>query len=107
MFIIIFVCSVGCFAMAVNSLRNKLRRFVVPALEKTGASLGVGAYGEVLEMRMNDTRVAAKRLHQQFVGTEGWKDALGKFEDECIRYIDIYFQVSYVDICIFMHGNVA
>ena len=71
--------------MAAQRLRKKLERFVVPALEKTDVSLGVGAYGEVVEMRMNGNSVAVKKIHAMFVGTDGWEDMLAKFEDECIR----------------------
>ena len=67
-------------------LRNELQRFIVPHIEKTGISLGTGAYGEVLEMKMNGEKVAVKKLHSAFVGAKNWADALKKFEEECVRY---------------------
>lgn len=66
-------------------LREELRRFVIPALEDTGVSLGKGAYGEVVEMKMSGQRVAVKKIHTMFVGAEGWEDTLAKFEEECVR----------------------
>ncbi len=68
-------------------LRNELRHFIVPALDDTGIPLGRGAYGEVVEMKMNGERVAVKKLHPMFMGAEGWEDTLKKFEEECVRYV--------------------
>ena len=68
-----------------KNLREVLGRFIVTGLEKTGISLGRGAYGEVLEMKMNGERVAVKKIHEMFVGAEGWEANLLKFEEECVR----------------------
>ncbi len=66
-------------------MRVELRRFLVHDLEDTGVSLGRGAYGEVVEMRMNGKSVAVKKIHTVFEGAEGWEVTLAKFEDECVR----------------------
>ena len=67
-------------------LREKLGRFVVPALEETGNSLGKGAFGEVVEMKMDGRRVAVKKIHTALLGVQGQEANLEKFADECIRY---------------------
>ena len=66
-------------------LRLHMRDFVIPALEDTGVSLGRGAYGEVVEMRLKGEKVAVKKIHQIFLGAEGWETALAQFESECVR----------------------
>ena len=66
------------------NLRDELGRFIVPSLEDTGVSLGRGAYGEVVEMKM---KVAVKKIHPVFIGTPGWEAMLAKFEEECVRYV--------------------
>ena len=71
--------------MASVPQRCRLRRFIVPSLEDTGGSLGRGAYGEVVEMRMNGGRVAVKKIHPVFKDTDGWDNAVAKFGEECVR----------------------
>ena len=71
--------------MASGRLRDRLSRFIVPSLEDTGVSLGRGAYGEVVEMRMNGQRVAVKKIHPVFKDTDGWETTLAKFGEECVR----------------------
>ncbi len=79
----------GSMAATGKRLRDKLGRFIVPALEETGRSLGRGAYGEVVEMIMGEQRVAVKKIHTVFIGVQGQEANLAKFEEECIRYIAI------------------
>ena len=70
-------------------LREELEQFVVSALQGTGRVLGMGAYGEVIEMRMNSKRVAVKKIHQYLLGDVGGADVampLAQFEGECKRY---------------------
>ena len=70
-------------------LREELEQFVVSALQGTGRVLGRGAYGEVIEMRMNSKRVAVKKIHQFLLGDVGGADVampLAQFEGECKRY---------------------
>jgi hypothetical protein len=64
-----------------------LGQFVIPTLEDTGVSLGRGAYGEVVEMRMKGEKVAVKKLHSIFEGTSGWESTLRNFEEECVRCV--------------------
>jgi hypothetical protein len=64
-----------------------LGRFVIPTLEDTGVSLGRGAYGEVVEMRMKGEKVAVKKLHPVFKDTDGWDITLRNFEEECVRCV--------------------
>ena len=64
----------------------QLEEFIIPALEETGKSLGHGAYGEVLKMKMNDGEmVAVKKVHDVFLRAEGADNYLAKFEEECVR----------------------
>ena len=68
-----------------DELRDQLEQSIIPALEQTGVQLGVGAYGEVVQMKMDGEIVAVKKLHQHFVNADGWETALKKFLEECVR----------------------
>lgn len=74
--------------MADDSIPNQLQNFVLADIEDVGRFLGKGAYGEVLEMRMQGLRVAGKRLHNYFFqeATQIEQQHMSKrFEEECIR----------------------
>ncbi len=56
-------------------------------VEETGRELGRGAYGEVVELKVNRVRCAGKKLHTAFFSTrlEDFESIRVKFIDECIR----------------------
>ena len=72
------------------SLRNELRKYIVTDIQETGKVIGRGAYGEVMEMRMEGRTVAGKRIHQTLLetGNEGTEVQIQRFKEECIRYIN-------------------
>ena len=83
---------------------DRLQSFILTDLEETGRVLGKGAYGQVVEMRLHGVTVAAKKMHDLLLTSNGHIPVLEKrFEDECIRlssirhpnivqFIGIYFQ---------------
>lgn len=72
--------------VVLRNLRDELREVIIPALQETGVSLGRGAYGEVVKMKMNERDVAVKKVHRVFIGAQGWEENLQKFGEECKRY---------------------
>ena len=74
--------------MAAYLIPSQLQSFVLADIEEVGKVLGKGAYGEVLEMRMQGLRVAGKKLYNSFFQgtTQKVQQHLSKrFEEECIR----------------------
>ena len=47
----------------VDTLRDELRKFMLPNVRLTGTRLGAGAYGSVEEVEIPEAMCAAKRLH--------------------------------------------
>ena len=55
-------------------------------IEDTGKELGVGAYGRVVELKMNRVKCAGKKLYREaFQGAVQSDKILERFADECIR----------------------
>ena len=54
-------------------------------IKETGRVLGKGAYGEVLEMILHETKVAGKKIHDIFFDSPDFKMMTERFEQECMR----------------------
>ena len=69
-----------------RQLRNELEGFILPVLEDTGKLLGRGAYGEVIEMKLNGETVAVKKIHDILNDPRADGNfVVRKFKEECVR----------------------
>ena len=66
---------------------------LIPSLQETGRILGKGAYGEVVEVRVNGRKCAAKKLHGIFsardVPPTEKASMAERFEKECLRVLHL------------------
>ena len=59
--------------------------YYLSEVKETGRVLGKGAYGEVLEMILHETKVAGKKIHDIFFDSSDIKVMTKKFKEECMR----------------------
>ena len=66
---------------------------LIPSLQETGRILGKGAYGEVVEVRVNGRKCAAKKLHGIFSARDVPRtekvSIAERFEKECLRVLHL------------------
>jgi serine/threonine protein kinase len=65
----------------------ELKEFVLDDIQRTGTTLGHGAFGVVEELKMGGTLFAGKRLHAELLSvhneTDGIKRIVKRFKEEC------------------------
>lgn len=83
----------------------ELKQFVINDVQRTGKTLGHGAFGDVEELTIAGTYYAGKLLHAVFLDPQnlGVNDVLSKFVMECRLLSDIRHPniVQFMGICFF------
>ena len=92
--------------MAVGKLTatNDLNEFLIETVVKTGRRLGTGAYGEVVELLVDDTILCAgKQLHDALIDplNIGAEASIARFSSECslLSQIDHTNIVQFMGVC--------
>ena len=66
----------------------RLKELTLSSVELTERKLGAGAYGEVVEVRLDRLRCAGKKLHDIFFSesfSTQQEAIVGRFVEECLR----------------------
>ena len=83
---------------------NDLNEFLIETVVKTGRRLGTGAYGEVVELLVDDTILCAgKQLHDALIDplNIGAEASIARFSSECslLSQIDHTNIVQFMGVC--------
>ena len=71
-----------------DSVIDQLRGLNLISIEETGRTIGSGAYGEVVEVRLSGLKCAGKKLHRLFFlesPPEEQRAIRSRFAEECLR----------------------